>query len=71
MKLISIRELDGMGVSYSRAHIYRLVRAGKFPKPIKLGENRIAWVEAEVDEWINNKIAERDADMGCPHDRTG
>jgi prophage regulatory protein len=37
------------------------VKAGKFPAPIKVGQNRIGWVESEIDEWLNVKIAERDA----------
>jgi len=37
------------------------VRAGKFPAPIKVGQNRIGWIESEIDEWLNAKISERDA----------
>jgi len=49
------------GVNYSRAHLFRLIRAGKFPAPIKLGENRNAFVETEVDAWIEQRVVERDA----------
>jgi hypothetical protein len=28
---------------------------------IKIGENRTAWLERELDEWLDAKIAERDA----------
>jgi prophage regulatory protein len=27
------------------------------PRPIQLGANTVAWVEAEVDEWLANKVA--------------
>jgi prophage regulatory protein len=61
MKLLSMADLRLLkGVSYSRAHLFRLIRAGRFPKPIKLGENRNAFVEAEIDQWIEARIAARD-----------
>jgi prophage regulatory protein len=47
-------------VPYSEAHIWRLERAGKFPRRARIGANRVAWVEAEVDDWLSSKIAARD-----------
>lgn len=47
-------------VPYSEAHIWRLERSGKFPRRAQLGANRVAWVEAEIDEWLNAKVKERD-----------
>jgi prophage regulatory protein len=61
MKFISMSELEEKGIRYSRAHIYRLIHAKKFPEPVRLGENRIAFVESEVDDWLTSKVAERDA----------
>jgi len=46
-------------VPYSEAHIWRLEREGKFPRRARLGANRVVWVEAEVDEWLNSKLEER------------
>ena len=43
------------------ASIMRLVRIGKFPKPVPLGSARIAFVEREVDEWIEARMKERDS----------
>jgi prophage regulatory protein len=63
MKLISMSELDEKGISYSRAHIYRLIHAKKFPEPVRLGENRIAFVESEIESWLKSKVAERDAKL--------
>jgi prophage regulatory protein len=40
--------------------IYALMAAGKFPKPIALSANTRAWIEAEVDDFITARIAERD-----------
>jgi len=44
----------------SRSHLYALAKAGQFPKPVKLSERSSAWVESEVNEWIEDRIAERD-----------
>jgi len=41
----------------SRTHIYRLVSKGKFPKHIRLTETTTAWVEAEVQQWCEDRIA--------------
>ncbi|WP_109213820.1 helix-turn-helix transcriptional regulator [Klebsiella variicola] len=43
---------------YKKAWIYRLISEDKFPKPIKLGERAVAFIEVEVDEWILKKISQ-------------
>ena len=49
-------------VGYHPVHLRRLWMAGKFPKPVRLGDGAIAHVEDEVTDWQKGKIAERDAD---------
>jgi prophage regulatory protein len=46
-------------VPVSRASIYSLVAKGAFPKPLKVG-SRSAWLESEVDQWVDALAAERD-----------
>jgi prophage regulatory protein len=41
---------------YSKAWIYRLISRGVFPEPIKIGIRARAFVESEIDEWIENII---------------
>lgn len=61
-KLISKKDLKAvLGIPYSFQHIARLEAAGKFPKRIQLGQNRVAWLMAEVEAWIEGRIAVRDA----------
>ena len=36
----------------SKASIYRLVRAGEFPAPIKLGARAVGWRRDEIEDWI-------------------
>lgn len=35
-----------------RATIYRWMRTGKFPTPIRIGPRTVRWVQREIDEWI-------------------
>jgi prophage regulatory protein len=49
-------------LGYHSGHVMRLVREGKFPKPIKLGEGdagAVRFVETEVDDWIIARMAAR------------
>jgi len=43
----------------SRTTIYDMMRAGTFPIPISLGSNSVGWLEHEVTEWLNTRVAER------------
>ncbi|EAO9965152.1 AlpA family transcriptional regulator [Salmonella enterica] len=43
---------------YSKAWIYRLMSQRKFPSSVKIGSRAIAFVESEVDDWINQRIEE-------------
>lgn len=42
-------------VPFSLVHIARLERAGKFPKRIRIGTNRVAWSLNAVLAWIEAK----------------
>lgn len=62
MKFIGIKEVvKKTGVS--RATIYRLVKARKFPSSVKLQileGSRSVFVEEEIEAWMESRIAERD-----------
>jgi prophage regulatory protein len=59
-KLVSKKELKSVyGVPYSFAHIARLEAAGQFPKRLRLGACRVAWVSEEVQGWIDERVAAR------------
>jgi prophage regulatory protein len=61
MKLLGINELKVLkGIPFSKGHLWRLIKSGRFVKPIKVGQHRIAFVESEIDEWLEAKAAERD-----------
>ena len=46
-------------VPYSDMHIWRLEKAGKFSKRIKLGAHRVGWSYGEILAWIEARKALR------------
>lgn len=48
------------GIDLSKTQLWRLERAGKFPKRVQLSPGRHGWVEAEIDALIAERIAARD-----------
>jgi len=44
--------------SLSRTTLWRMVRAGKFPKPISISPGRVAWSEAEVNAWMVARVSD-------------
>jgi prophage regulatory protein len=61
MRVISFPRLKtDKGIPYSPVWIRELVARGQFPKPIKIGANRVGFIEAEVDDWLRARAAERD-----------
>ena len=41
----------------SRSTIYVRLEQGRFPRPVSLGARAVGWIEAEVDEWMRDRIA--------------
>lgn len=60
LRLIDDDGLREKGIRYSAAHRARLIKEGKFPKPVSRVGKSNAWVEAEIDEFIAGLIADRD-----------
>lgn len=54
MRFLRIRQVMQL-TGLSRMTIYRLERAGKFPKRRKLSENSVAWREEEISQWLNTR----------------
>jgi prophage regulatory protein len=59
MRLLSKRQLKEM-VLYSPQHIARLEKAGKFPRRVQIGPNRVGWVESEVRDWLQERLDRRE-----------
>ncbi|MBB1463612.1 AlpA family phage regulatory protein [Vibrio sp. SG41-7] len=57
MRLIRMREvLDKTGLS--KATLYRLIAAGKFPASIQIAYRAVAWEESQVDDYLLNMISQ-------------
>ena len=58
---------------YGRATIYRKMEDGSFPSSVKLDgppkdpeafdSRAVAWIEDEVEQWIESRIDERDSSL--------
>jgi predicted DNA-binding transcriptional regulator AlpA len=65
MKLLSLDELrPKKGINYHPQHIKKLIKDGKFPRPIRLsGGKSIAFIEEEVDQYLEGLKAQRDSEV--------
>lgn len=43
---------------YSRSWTYKLIDKGEFPEPIKTGSRSIAFIESEINDWIEQRVNE-------------
>jgi len=57
LKLKEVQKLTGL----SRSSIYAYIDKGLFPAQVKLGLRSVAWVESEIESWVDSKINARDA----------
>jgi prophage regulatory protein len=48
----------------SRSAMYQMIKDGAFPAPIRVQRRAVAWVETEINGWIEQRIA---ASRGGPH----
>lgn len=67
MRYVRFSELATYSIPWSRVHIRRLVAAGKFPAPVNVDANTIAWPEDEILAFLEQRRRERD--MGSPRRR--
>ncbi|MCQ1053707.1 AlpA family phage regulatory protein [Acinetobacter baumannii] len=54
-RLISRKQVEQI-TSLSRSSIYLLMSQGRFPKPIQIGDQRVAWVIDEINAWVEDRI---------------
>lgn len=59
-RLLSYDDLKARGITLSKLQLWRMARDGKFPKPVKLSHSRNAWVEDEINDWLDQRVAERE-----------
>jgi|LauGreDrversion4_2_1035121.scaffolds.fasta_scaffold30675_3 prophage regulatory protein len=66
-RIVRMRELAGR-LALSSSHLYALIKAGKFPKPVELvpGGRSKGWPEQELSAWLRSRIELRDATCENP-----
>jgi len=63
MRFLRIDEvIDKVGLS--RPTIWRLERAGEFPRRRQLGRNSVGWVEDEIEQWMQSRVVVADDSGG-------
>ncbi len=59
MRIIRLKEvIESTGLA--RSTVYKFISDGVFPIPISLGDRSVGWLESEVQDWILDKVKERD-----------
>lgn len=61
-KLVFLPEVKKQ-VRKSTTRIYAAMATGKFPRPVRIGERRVAWLQSDLDAWLEALVAKRDADI--------
>lgn len=41
---------------FRRAHIYKMMKDGKFPKALRLGERAVGWDSLQIEQWIADRL---------------
>ncbi len=56
LRVLDKKALRAKGITHSNVHLLRLEKEEKFPKRFYLTENRVAWLEEDVDRWIRERV---------------
>jgi predicted DNA-binding transcriptional regulator AlpA len=59
LRFLDKEGLKTKGITWNDSTLWRKEKAGQFPKHVMLG-NRCAWLEHEVDAWLESLVAARD-----------
>ena len=59
MRFLKLKEVMAL-TALSRSSIYKFMEESRFPKSVSLGDRAVAWVESEVEEWMNERLSQRD-----------
>ncbi|WP_447791269.1 AlpA family transcriptional regulator [Pseudomonas farris] len=44
---------------FKRAHIYNLMKEGKFPHAKRIGLRAVGWDSLEIEQWITERLAQQ------------
>lgn len=57
-RLLSLKQVMER-IPLSKTEIYRRIRDDRFPRPVRIGAHRIGFLEAEIDQWLTDRIDDR------------
>lgn len=55
-KIKRIKDVKNI-VGLSRSSIYAMMATENFPKSIPLGLRSVGWLESDIQDWIDSKVA--------------
>jgi prophage regulatory protein len=56
LRIRQVRDITGL----PQSSIYEAITKSEFPRQVRLGRQRVGWLESEIRAWQNARIAERD-----------
>ena len=59
MRFLKLKEVMAL-TALGRSSIYKFMEESRFPKSVSLGDRAVAWVESEVEEWMYERLSQRD-----------
>lgn len=57
LRLHQVEEKTGFG----RSWIYQKIQDQQFPRAIHIGTTSVAWLESDIDDWIQQQIRQNHA----------
>ena len=64
MRIIRLRDVMS-ATGLARSTIYKHISENTFPKPVSMGDRCVGWIESEIQDWILERIEERDQQAGA------
>lgn len=57
MRILRLRDVQSR-TGLPRSTVYEKIAAGEFPAQVSLGARAVGWVEAEIENWLSQRIAQ-------------
>ena len=61
LKRVEVEAVTGI----STATLYELMRAGRFPEPLRVGPRAVRWRESEIEAWMESRPRASGEAAGC------
>ena len=58
-RLLRLKQVEDK-TGLKRSQIYAYMKLKQFPASVKIGPASVAWLEKEIDDWVEEKLARRE-----------